>query len=509
MEQQAVDVSGRAIAVGAARAGGRLRPIHLSLVRADGSARRTARPTVFESFRTFDLALGVTALLLVHALAQPGGPASAMSLAATTFTLREVLLIVAGAAAWPVMFGLFGLYAAERARTPADEAVGVLVGTALALAVGMTLVVVLSPAGTAEARYGLLALLWPVFGAAGLGGRWLRRSVRRARRPRRVLIVGSGPRAYRLSRRLEAHADGAAEVVGFVDDPHDGAPDEIRHRVRGPLSELARVVVTSDADEVFIALPFRSLHAESGRVVALCARMGVPCRYLVDGPAAVRSGAQHEPTGIASMRLELQASTQWSVAKRATDVVGALLGLVVLAPLFVAIALAIRLTSRGPIFFLQERFGLGRRTFRMVKFRTMRADAEALLPQLEALNEANGPIFKIRHDPRVTPVGRFLRRWSLDELPQLVNVLFGDMTLVGPRPMSRRDVHRLEAPEALRRFTVTPGLTGLWQVSSRDSLDFEEWVEHDLDYIDRWSPRLELGILARTLPTVLRGVGSV
>jgi exopolysaccharide biosynthesis polyprenyl glycosylphosphotransferase len=499
--KQAVDVSGRAIAVGATPSAERTRPIHLSLVRADRAERRAGRPVILERFRAFDYAAGLAAMLAVHALIQPAtAPA-----AATTYLLRDVLLIGAGAAVWPAVFGMLGLYDAGRLRTSLDEAVGMLVGAALALGAGTAVLLAFAPAGREPASPTALAGLWLGLAAIVLAARHLSRSLRRHGAPRRVVIVGSGPRALRLARRLEADVDTRCFVVGFVDDPHDGAPEEVRGRLLGTLSELPSVVVTSDADEVFIALPFRSLHAESGRVVALCARMGVACRYLVDFPEA-QGRARSD---VASMRLESTQPAQWSVAKRATDIVGALLGLVVLAPLLVAIALAIRFTSRGPVFFRQERFGLGRRTFRMWKFRTMRADAEALLPQLEASNEASGPIFKIRDDPRVTIVGRFLRRWSLDELPQLVNVLRGDMTLVGPRPMSRRDVHRLEAPEALRRFTVVPGLTGLWQVSSRDSLDFDDWVEHDLDFIDRWSPGLELQILARTLPTVVRGVGSV
>jgi lipopolysaccharide/colanic/teichoic acid biosynthesis glycosyltransferase len=145
----------------------------------------------------------------------------------------------------------------------------------------------------------------------------------------------------------------------------------------------------------------------------------------------------------------------------------------------------------------------------MYKFRTMVSNAEALQPELEHLNEAGGPVFKIRRDPRVTPLGRVLRRTSLDELPQLFNVMLGDMSLVGPRPLPLRDVHRFSAPASLRRFSVRPGITCLWQVNGRSDLGFDDWVRMDLQYIDRWSLLLDLRILARTLPAVLRGAGAV
>jgi lipopolysaccharide/colanic/teichoic acid biosynthesis glycosyltransferase len=171
-------------------------------------------------------------------------------------------------------------------------------------------------------------------------------------------------------------------------------------------------------------------------------------------------------------------------------------------------AVAVKLTSPGPVMFSQERHGLHKRRFRMHKLRTMYADAEARQAELEAQNEASGPVFKIRRDPRVTPVGRLLRRTSLDELPQLWNVLQGDMSLVGPRPLPVRDVQRFTEGALMRRFSVRPGVTGLWQVSARDSLVFDDWVRSDMQYIDEWSLTLDCRILARTLPAVVRGSGA-
>jgi lipopolysaccharide/colanic/teichoic acid biosynthesis glycosyltransferase len=179
-----------------------------------------------------------------------------------------------------------------------------------------------------------------------------------------------------------------------------------------------------------------------------------------------------------------------------------------LSPIMIAAAIGIKATSGGPAIYAQERYGLNRRRFRMFKFRTMVQNAEGLQASLESQNEASGPVFKIANDPRITPIGRFLRRSSIDELPQLFNVLRGDMSLVGPRPLPLRDVDRFTRSGDLRRFSVRPGVTCLWQVSGRSGIGFDEWVALDLQYIDRWSLLLDLVILLRTVPAVLRGTGA-
>ena len=175
--------------------------------------------------------------------------------------------------------------------------------------------------------------------------------------------------------------------------------------------------------------------------------------------------------------------------------------------MFAAIALAIRLASPGPILFVQERVGLNKRRFHLCKFRTMVPDAEAKLTELESRNEVNGPAFKIKQDPRITPIGSFLRKTSLDELPQLINVLRGDMSLVGPRPLPLRDYRGFTEDWHRRRFSVRPGITCLWQVGGRNAIPFERWMELDMQYIDQWSLLLDFKILLRTIPAVLKGSG--
>ena len=195
--------------------------------------------------------------------------------------------------------------------------------------------------------------------------------------------------------------------------------------------------------------------------------------------------------------------------KRLFDVVVAV-GLVgLLAPVLLLVALTIKISApTAPILFIQTRLGYHRRRFNILKFRTMVPEAEQLQAQLEALNEAHGPVFKIKHDPRVTPVGRFLRKTSLDELPQLFNVITGDMSLVGPRPLTVRDVERFEAAWLKRRFSVKPGMTCLWQVNGRSETAFDKWIAQDLAYIDQWSFGLDIKILLKTIPVVLQGTGA-
>jgi exopolysaccharide biosynthesis polyprenyl glycosylphosphotransferase len=195
--------------------------------------------------------------------------------------------------------------------------------------------------------------------------------------------------------------------------------------------------------------------------------------------------------------------------KEVIDIVGAFLLLLVLAPPLAVVALLIKLTSPGPVFFRQQRGGLHGRPFTMLKFRTMVTNAEQLKQELAALNEMSGPVFKVTNDPRVTRIGRFLRRFSLDEFPQLLNVVRGEMSLVGPRPPPVDEVERFDDPADRRRLSVKPGLTCLWQVSGRNEVrDFKNWVQLDLEYIDRWSLWLDFKILMRTIPAVLRGTGA-
>jgi exopolysaccharide biosynthesis polyprenyl glycosylphosphotransferase len=322
-----------------------------------------------------------------------------------------------------------------------------------------------------------------------------------------ILIIGSGPRALSLYERLTGVPD-HRRIVGFVDTVSDSTPASIRDKVLGPLESLEGLLMHRAIDEVLIALPMKSCYSEIQEVIRVCERVGVRSKYLADIFELRRSARNTPETRSGVVDVPIASDDYRLLIKRVIDVIGALVALLLLSPVLLAAAAAVKLTSRGPLIFRQERYGYNRRKFAMLKFRTMVANAEALQAQFETQNEAAGPIFKIRDDPRMTPVGRFLRRASIDELPQLINVLRGEMSLVGPRPMATRDVHRFTEAALMRRFSVRPGITCLWQVSGRSNLGFDRWIELDLQYIDQWSLALDASILARTVPAVMKGTGA-
>jgi exopolysaccharide biosynthesis polyprenyl glycosylphosphotransferase len=329
---------------------------------------------------------------------------------------------------------------------------------------------------------------------------------RKGRNLRHIVIVGAGPRGQRFAEALASRAELGYCVLGFLDDgtaPAGGVP------LLGPISELPRLLREGPVDEVAVALPIKTYYAEVSRIVSLCEERGVVVRLpgdLFDARLARVESEQFEDLSVLTM-FTVPGSASCFLIKRAADVILSAIGLMVAAPVMALIALAIRLDSPGPVFFCQLRAGRNGRRFCMWKFRTMAADAEMRQPELEARNEVRGAAFKIRHDPRATGVGRLLRRSSLDELPQLVNVLAGDMSLVGPRPLPLRDATRLSEDWHRRRFSVRPGLTCLWQAGGRHALGFDDWMR-DLHYIDHWSLLLDLKILFRTLPAWWTGAGA-
>lgn len=335
---------------------------------------------------------------------------------------------------------------------------------------------------------------------------WLRG---RGRNLRISLVVGSGPRAERLVRDLEQHPEYGYLVCGFVDDRVHHPVKHLEHL--GKIDELPRILHETRIDEVFVTLPVRSHYDQILRAIELCEEQGIavhlPGNFFQLEIARAKSSSLATTPLISIVSSGPMDGVPY-LLKRTFDRLAAAALIVLLAPVFLAIALAIRLTMGSPILFRQARVGFGRRVFTCFKFRTMGIDAESRMRDLEALNEADGPVFKIRNDPRVTPVGAFLRRMSLDELPQLFNVVRGDMSLVGPRPLPLRDVKRFDRKSLNRRFSVWPGITCTWQVSGRSEMNFQEWIALDLEYVDTWSFSNDMRILARTVGAVFRGRGA-
>jgi exopolysaccharide biosynthesis polyprenyl glycosylphosphotransferase len=322
---------------------------------------------------------------------------------------------------------------------------------------------------------------------------------------RRALVVGRGKHVADVASALADQPQAPVEVVGYL-SPNPVAADGLRSL--GTLADLGAVLAAAPVDEVIIADPDFP-QDDAVELVDQCHRRGVRVRLAPSTMEILIHRAEFVP-GQSVPLFELAPPVFEGIdfaLKRTFDIIGASILLVVLSPLLLAITLAVKLSSRGPTLFRSMRRGIGQRPFACLKFRTMHTNAEERQADLEELNEASGALFKIREDPRLTPVGRLLRRFSLDELPQLVNVLRGEMSLVGPRPLPERDYAMLEDWHR-KRYLVLPGITGLWQVSGRSELDFDDLVHLDFIYLERWSLALDLTILLKTVPAVLLRRGA-
>lgn len=327
----------------------------------------------------------------------------------------------------------------------------------------------------------------------------------------KVLIIGGGPRAAKLIELYKESSDWGIQVVKILDPKPNALPgrsEMLGHEVSG-LDQLESLLDREVIDEIVVCTP-RSLSAQIAPVAAICEERGVCLKYMADLYDIGSKQVSVQLVGeVPVLTFEPVAQDQSAlIVKRMIDITAVLLALPVILTVFAIIAIFIKLDSPGPLFFVQKRVGLNKRIFNMIKFRSMYADAEARLKDIEHLNEADGPIFKMADDPRITRVGKYLRRSSCDELPQLLNVLLGSMSLIGPRPMSLRDVQQFSEGIQRKRFSVKPGLACLREVSGRSALSFEKWLELDLKYIDEWDLALDFNIMLRLVPSVLKGDGA-
>jgi exopolysaccharide biosynthesis polyprenyl glycosylphosphotransferase len=428
--------------------------------------------------------------------------------------LANLLFFGGFAGIWYLIFSLHGLYRSRRIGQIEAEwwevvksvALGTLILTTLAFAADLAVI-----------NRTFLSAFFPITLAATLVMRTTFRSLlvdvrRKGRNLRNIVIVGCGPRGAEIGREIRNRPELGYLILGYIDDqpapqnPLHGEPEKLL----GPLDRIEEILEKLEVDEVFVALPVIPAFERVSQIITICETLGLVVRIPAELFEMRLAHADVDYLDEMAI-LTLQTGNPASMAllfKRPIDVVWSTIALVLIAPLLLLIVAAIKLDSQGPIFFLQERVGAGRKRFSLVKFRTMVVDAELRLRELEELNEVRGAAFKMTHDPRVTRVGRVLRKFSLDELPQFLNVFKGDMSLVGPRPLPIRDVERFDARWQKRRFSVKPGITCLWQASGRHQISFEHWMEMDLQYIDHWSLKLDFQIILKTIPVVLRGTGA-
>ena len=443
--------------------------------------------------------LGCLALALTATTGMP-----LTGLLARSLSLGEFLLLLLYLVYWHIALAAAGLYGSYRLASASRELRDVAFAAALASAPVPLIGALL---GYQRIGMAFAVTLWALSVAALASGRRLARAVgalvrRAGRNLRDVVVAGEGQAAHDAARDLAGRSDLGYRIVEVIDAAGHGETAEAR--AQAALVRLEARLDRQPIDEVFLAFPLDRSQPVIAKMVLLCEEQGILVRLIAD--LSAWPGAWAAADSLVGRPVVTIGSGPADVvllaAKRAIDVAGALAGLLILMPALLAIALAIKLDSRGPVIFAQERIGLNRRRFRAYKFRTMVPDAEARQAELEGRNEAQGPVFKIREDPRITRLGRWLRATSLDELPQLMNVLSGEMSLVGPRPLPVRDVERIDVRWHKRRFSVKPGITCLWQIRRRTP-EFDAWIRSDMEYIDNWSLALDLKILVKTVPAVL------
>ena len=475
----------------------------------------TRRKLLLNAFKLFDLALMIlafmtAALVVVH----QSRTITAVELFSMRVKIHNVAIFALFILIWHAIFSLLGLYESRRLSKSRGEIVGVIKASSFG-----TLVILIS---TVIFRIVLvtrlfLVVFWVVSTCAIVASRLILRATlafirKRGRNLRQVLIVGSGTRAIEFARWLVARPELGYRITGFADQNWDGMDSLQRsgYALVCDLGGLAQFLRTNVVDEVVLALPFRSMHDQASRIATICEEQGITVRVLthIFDLKLDHSSAQ-EPEDDALITHSRGWAEGWPIfIKRILDVTLSSILIALFLPVLLLAVILVKLTSPGPVLFAQKRLGLNKRHFNVYKFRTMVVDAEKRLHEVEHLNQVSGPVFKVWNDPRITPTGRFLRKTSIDELPQLFNVLRGDMSLVGPRPLPVRDYEGFSKDWQRRRLSVKPGITCLWQVRGRSSIPFEEWMELDLQYIDKWSLWLDFQILLQTIPAVLRGSGA-
>ncbi|HTS38242.1 MAG TPA: sugar transferase [Candidatus Solibacter sp.] len=473
------------------------------------------RKLLLNLLKLFDLVLMVVAFGFATLVVSHASLASLEEVLAIRVKIQNFVIFTGLLFCWHMIFTMCGMYTSHRLSSRRDEVLDL----AKAISIGTFVIFV----GHYLFHIKLITPKFLVaFWASGVLVAMISRVIMRlflaqvrlhGRNLRDMLIVGINARGVQFANKIKESPALGYRIVGFVD--HD-RPELEAFRSSGykrvtDFEGLPSFLRKNVVDEVVIALPMRSMHEEASEVAALCEEQGILIRFastLFDLKIS-RRRVEEVVDGDSLITHYTGSLEGWPVViKRVIDIVGSALMLILLSPVLLLAAVLIKLTSKGPVMFVQQRLGLNKRHFGIYKFRTMVVDAEKRMKEIEHLNEVSGPVFKIKNDPRITPIGKFLRKTSIDELPQLLNVFKGDMSLVGPRPLPIRDYEGFSEDWQRRRFSIRPGITCLWQIGGRSSISFEKWMELDLQYIDKWSLWLDLEILVKTIPAVLKGSGA-
>jgi exopolysaccharide biosynthesis polyprenyl glycosylphosphotransferase len=472
------------------------------------------RQFLLDLFKIFDLVMClvafIAAMLISHLSLSVRGAEGLIAMRFGILNFAGMLVLIG---VWHLIFRQVGLYESRRISTIRREFGDLFWGVMLCSA-AFLIADFFFPMKFFNNRFVPVfgAVLFIILAASRIVLRLTLRELRkRGSNLRNVLIAGTDEEAMAFAKKIAGMPELGWNLKGFVDDEWRGSvPQEGRFRIVSDFAGFKAFLRGNVVDEVIICIPMQKYFNEIRTIITACSEQGILVRRKLE-----RFKLEHAYTKVEYLDSDIlltyctgQMRRRLLIVKKAFDYAVGFVLTVLLLPVFLLIAAAIKLTSRGPVFFVQERLGFNKRRFRLYKFRTMVPGAEEQMDKLEKYNEMGGAVFKMKNDPRMTPVGRVLRKFSLDELPQLFNVLRGDMSLVGPRPLPERDFKGFDTDWHRRRFCVKPGLTCLWQVSGRNKLTFDEWMSLDLRYIDNWSLLLDIKILLKTVPAVFVGRGA-
>ncbi len=468
-----------------------------------------------QAHRVLDICLTAAAFIaayFIKRLLLPG-PFHGLSIAPNYYIVLLMIIII-----WYVSFSLFDLYASYRRQAFAKIVWNMIKAVSTGMLFMFLCMYIFKMTDVSRIMIGIFFLL--NIGLLALSKGFVYRILIHYRQKgfnfRNILIIGSRQRARDVIDAIGDRLDAGYRVVGCleVDEGETGKKVKNGIQVIGTIDNLEKILWKQVVDELIFAMPLKKIE-NADEYIAIAEEIGVGVRIIPDWQI---HKLMYKPE-IATIQFEeflglptlAMTSTPRKPAelliKSAFDYVASAIGFVLVLPLFLVIFISIRTTSKGPVFFKQERSGLNGRLFQLYKFRTMVENAEALKETLKAQNEMAGPVFKKTDDPRITWVGKLLRKFSLDELPQLINVLKGEMSLVGPRPPIPSEVEEYDLWQR-RRLSMKPGITCIWQVNGRNKIDFSEWMKMDLEYIDNWSLWLDFKLLLQTVPAVLMATGK-
>jgi len=434
--------------------------------------------------------------------------ASFLSIRVKVSNIALVLVLMLG---WYAVFSMFKLYRSRRLEGEGEEWKDIIKATS----VGTAGIIVFRFVFNIEAFTQLFILIfWLSSTVTTILLRYLLRCVLKkvrvhGRNLRFVIIVGTNSRSHEFAKDIEEKREKGYKVIGYVDnDVHIYREGMV---FLGSIENFPVIIRKHIVDEVFITLPVKSYYNEIQEITRKSQEQGILVRCIspVFNYPHIKELTTEKVGAYSVLSVDFTpVHGNLYLLKRIIDIFAASFLLLILSPLLLLAIMAILFTSKGPVFFVQDRVGYNKRTFRLYKFRTMIRGAESLQSKLKSLNEMNGPVFKINKDPRITKIGRWLRKTSIDEFPQLLNVIKGDMSLVGPRPLPVTDYVRFDSDWQRRRLSVLPGITCTWQISGRNNISFEEWMSLDLEYIDNWKFFYDFKILLKTVPAVLTGRGA-